>query len=546
MKKSLIKYFLTGLLLFLAVPLFSASPDGLECTLLIESEVKQPSCFAKADGSIDITVYGGTEPYSYAWKHGPTTEDLYGLGQGQYILVVTDAGTCSGSDTFNLEYPDPIYLNPTVTDNECHDGNEGSISLNVIGGTTPYSYNWTMPDNPTFNEFTPSISGLSPGTYWLHFRDANGCYPNPDQDTIFTLVNPAKISITGNLSLYGKYNLMCYGDYNGSIDVSVSGAQGNYNKGWTGTPYSPNDANFTGPEKDLINVPAGQYTYSVIDSKGCEASKTFVLSDPEPLTVYAEISDYSGFEISCDGEADGSIAAIPVGGHDETDFEFSWSYDGGPDPPNDSVITGLQEGNYSLIVTDAFGCQGSRQFSLEPPPVVSLGDINGSHTATVKERRSYYVQKYDNINYEWLVVNGFPVGVTTDNSITVEWPTFPVEGKLILAQDHVNECYLKTDTFEVSVQVYSSSIEEPAHHYPLIQLSPNPAISQLRVKTSGIMSPDDAWSILDLTGREVMNGTFNENREINIRVSHLPSGTYFFRARLNREPSVIRFMIRHQ
>lgn len=529
----------------IAMPLFSASPDGGECTLLIESDVKQPSCFAQADGSIDITVYGGTEPYSYSWSHGPTTEDLTGLGQGEFILVVTDAGECSGSDTFDMEYPDPIYLNPTIVDNECHNGNEGSISLNVTGGTQPYSYNWTMPNDPTFNEFTSSISGLRPETYWLHFRDANGCYPNPDQDTIFTLVNPAKINITGTLSKYGNYNLMCNGDDNGSIDVSVTGTQGGFNKTWTGTPYMPNDANFTGPEKDLVNVPAGQYTYLVIDSKGCTASKTFVLSDPEPVSIYAEVSDYSGFEISCNGEADGSITAIPVGGHEETDFDFVWTYDGGPDPPNDSVITGLEEGNYSLLVTDAFGCQGNNQFTLESPPVITLGDINGSHTAIVKERRSYYVQKYTHIHYQWQVEQGFPVGVTTDNSITVEWPTIPGNGRLILSQNHVNECYSKIDTFEVTVQEYTSSIEDHKRPDPPLQLSPNPALDRLQVRILVHTLPGEPWSILDLTGREVMNGRFNESAHLDLNVSHLPSGIYFFRAFLEPQSSITRFMVRH-
>jgi hypothetical protein len=69
-----------------------------------------PTCNGDANGSIDITVTGGTEPYSYSWSNGYNGEDPTGLTAGTYTIIVTDANGCTVTDIFTLTEPDALVL----------------------------------------------------------------------------------------------------------------------------------------------------------------------------------------------------------------------------------------------------------------------------------------------------------------------------------------------------------------------------------------------------------------------------------------------------
>ena len=135
-------------------------------------------CFGDTNGSIDLTVSGGSSPYTYDWDNDGTgdnddTEDLSSLGAGMYNVTVTDASSCQAILSVSVSEPSQIALSAAVT-NEIAGQNDGAINLTVTGGTPPYTYDWDN-DGTGDNDDTEDLSGLSTGPYAVVVTDANGC-----------------------------------------------------------------------------------------------------------------------------------------------------------------------------------------------------------------------------------------------------------------------------------------------------------------------------------------------------------------------------------
>ncbi|MBK9276306.1 MAG: SprB repeat-containing protein [Flavobacteriales bacterium] len=133
------------------------------------------SCFGGKDGSIDLTVSGGTPPYTYEWSTGANTQDIFGVAAGYYRVAVYDSDT--GYVVREITLSEPELLVGTATAFEypndfnvsCHSCYNGSIDAGAIGGVAPYSYEWR--DGSTVED----RSGLGARDYTVVVRDANGC-----------------------------------------------------------------------------------------------------------------------------------------------------------------------------------------------------------------------------------------------------------------------------------------------------------------------------------------------------------------------------------
>ena len=102
------------------------------------------------DGSIDVTVSGGTGVYTYAWSNGATSEDLSDLGAGTYSVVATDENGCSVSIEVEITESDAMAISETHASDytgfgvSCNGATDGSIDVTVTGGTGNYTYTWTQ------------------------------------------------------------------------------------------------------------------------------------------------------------------------------------------------------------------------------------------------------------------------------------------------------------------------------------------------------------------------------------------------------------------
>jgi len=240
----------------------------------ITSLVGQPECSGDANGSISTTVTGGTQPYGYLWSNGATTANIINLPAGVYVLTVTDANGCTGILNQSLANPAPVSIVPSVQQPKCNGDVNGSISVNINGGNSPYEYDWSN------GATTAAINNLPAGTYSLTVTDNNGC----TSTSTHTLTNPTPVQIA-----QGNIVHPTQGQNNGSINVTVTGGTGTYNFAW----FRNNVIYVTGSE-DLNNAPAGNYRLEVTDANGCTATFTYNLTatvgtQSPNETFYAEV-----------------------------------------------------------------------------------------------------------------------------------------------------------------------------------------------------------------------------------------------------------------
>ena len=125
------------------------------------------SCNGETNGSVSLVVNNGNPTYTYNWSNGATTESLTELTAGTYSVQITDANGCTTSGSYDITEPTAIDLNPTTTADLGN--NEGSIDLNITGGTPGYTFEWSN------GATTEDLSDLSAGIYTVFVTDLNGC-----------------------------------------------------------------------------------------------------------------------------------------------------------------------------------------------------------------------------------------------------------------------------------------------------------------------------------------------------------------------------------
>ncbi len=163
-------------------------------TLVLTSEILNPLCFGNANGSIEVMVDGGEEPYTYEWSNGSMTWNPSGLSAGMYMVTITDANGCTTGASFMLDQPDSLVI-ALVTDTVTCALNDGAANLTVTGGTQAYNYSWTGPNS--FTSTNEDLAGLNAGSYVVTVEDANGCAATES----FTLLMPDCPGITDSCDI---------------------------------------------------------------------------------------------------------------------------------------------------------------------------------------------------------------------------------------------------------------------------------------------------------------------------------------------------------
>ena len=389
------------------------------------------SCNSEDDGSIDISVSGGYllpgQIYTYSWTTSdgsglsPNSEDQTGLTAGTYIVTVTDSNSCILIESITLNESEIINIDETISDFNGfqisqNGASDGSISLDVSGGTNNYTYSWTKNDDNSFSSTSSNLNNLSVGTYNVVITDSNGC----TQTESYNLAQPAQLLIGIDISAFAT-NVLCFGDNTASIKIDITQASvGPYafdlfgidylNQQYTQTANNINDLTYT-----FNSIPSGEYQVKVTDANGSfKTSQTRVITQPSaPITITSTISDYGPYNISCFGANDASINLSIQGGilSGNNFYQYQWTTNNGSGLDTNSLNqTGLGPGDYTILVTDENNCTLTETYSITSPEALNYvldekknitckNDADGSIQISVSGGTGNY-------NYNWITVNG--------------------------------------------------------------------------------------------------------------------------------------------
>lgn len=374
--------------------------DSLGCSATAAYVITQPAngislnaptvtnilCYGNANGVIVANATGGSGQLTYAWTQASSGTPYSGqainnLSADTYQLTVTDANGCYDTASYSLASPPQIFIDSVIYNDVICSATNGHAQVFAHGGTGALTYKWSA--NPAIS--SSSISGLSGGSYAVTVTDASGCSVSSG----FTIFQATPIVI----SVANQTNVLCNGGANGSVTVSASGGTPGYNFAWS---------NGTGGATDS-NLAVGNYTVSVSDNNGCNASKTYIITQPNALLPgIANIQN-----IGCSGGITGSITANPNGGTQP--YNYTWVEQSNNAGYSTKTINNLAADIYYLTVTDANGCSIDTLYSITAVPLLSYtidstnvlcaGGNNGSIKVSILSGSPPYQYTFNNTNY---------------------------------------------------------------------------------------------------------------------------------------------------
>lgn len=309
-----------------SLPISITQPRVLDIKVV---ELTGVLCNGGATGAIEVSVSGGTGPYSYLWNNGSNTQNLIDLEPGEYTLEVFDDNGCFEETTVTINpAPDPVRIvDATASNVSQYMANDGKISLQIEGGATPYAINCIrLSDNMEMGN-TQEITNLTAGSYQVYISDNNGCsltgiYEISQPDIVEEIITQPS----------------CSGENNGSIEIVVNQDNGTFTYSWN-TGASTNK---------ITNLAPGNYSVNINGFGNGTLTRTYVIEEPIPLEV-----NLGEDRTLCKGQV-----LVLNATADNSNAIYNWTSDNGFSSSEPSVTIN-ESGNYSVVVTNQNGCMAT-------------------------------------------------------------------------------------------------------------------------------------------------------------------------------------------
>ena len=355
------------------IPACTASNTGPYCTY-------ETIVLNETGGDATSWSWTGPAAFSSTDQMPTTTPPVAGI----YTLLVTDIdGNQTTCSTEVIVHPE-LTMTGVITDPTCNGFTDGRIDITVIGGTSPFTFDWSddgaeMPDNDTQN-----LLNIGAGDYSVTVTDAVGCTVAQD----FTIGEPAILTCT-----IAQTNILCNGESTGDITVTGTGGTAPYEYSLNGGTWQPGNL--------FTNLPAGNYTVSIRDKNSCISTCTATLTEPNLLTCATSVTNVTDCNI-----VDGTITVTGTGGNGQ----YEYSLDGGAYQTN-NVFTGVMAGTHVIMIRDENNCLSECSAVLTAPEVPMctigqivnincMGDATGSFVVSASGGSGDYEFSLDNITFQ--------------------------------------------------------------------------------------------------------------------------------------------------
>ncbi|MFM7565846.1 MAG: T9SS type A sorting domain-containing protein [Flavobacteriales bacterium] len=436
---------------------------------------------------------------------------ISGVGAGSNNVVLTsttvngtnpDENICNDAYTYTLTVPNNL-LNITYTVNtppSCTTNN-GQITFSVNGGTSPYTYAINGGANQGSNVF----SNLGAGVINYTVNDNTGC----SGSGTFTLSPTTSITATATPTA-----ITCFGQTNGTAQVTATGGQNPYTYSQDGISYGASNA--------FGNLGAGTYTLYAKDANGCIGSVSVTITEPSALTLNAIPG-----AITCYGQSNGTITTSTTGGTSP----YTYSLNGGAFGATANFLN-LAAGAYTVTVQDANGCTQTFQTTVVAPTQVIASGVstastgtNGTITVTGTGGNMPYTYSINGINYY------------SGNLFTTLAP-----GTYTVYVKDVNGCI---GSIQVTVEA-TQGIEENAAGLHVALLYPNPNNGIFELEIQGVHGDQVEGKLFTLEGKMISTFTLGAQNGMvknTIELSHkIAAGEYFLGIYNEKRAVVVRFV----
>ena len=358
----------------------------------VTANVQKPQC-SGYKASIGLNVPPGS--YTYRWSDGSQGSSLFGVSAGKYQVTVTSSSLCKNVLSFDISEPPAINIsqNKIVLPN-CFGTKTGSISINVSGGTIPYTYRWSN------NATTKNINNLATGTYTVFVKDSAQC----DAEYTLVLLQPPLLNLSAQ-----KVDDDCGVANTGSISAIVSGGTQPYSYKWS----NGSTANF------IDQLAPGNYTLTLTDGGGC--SKIYM---QDIITLKGAAPSIPAAMSFCKGDT----LTIDAGLFDT----YKWS-----NGNTSQSIKVIKSGTYTVSVTNNGACKATAQTVVSFKPAPSSG-LQANIDACQGTPFRLNAVSMPNYNYLW------------SDSSTLNYTYVNTPGKYYVMISNVNNGCINVDTMNVN------------------------------------------------------------------------------------------------